>query len=162
MIHKFFVPCHFLVSHVLFPAAPSTGYLKKHWNKAREAVNICEKVAQEAQRQQVDPLLAISVAARETRFRNLTSKKGAQGPLGVIPKYHCDNPKKCDYIKAGVGALKKYLDINKNNYCSTLAQYNRGNNGKCEPGRSEMNYAGDVLHYYELICPLVPELCSEC
>lgn len=162
MIHKFFVPCHFLVNSVLFPPMPSTGYVKKHWNRALKAVLVCEQVAQEAVKQGVDPLLAISVAARETRFRDVTSTKGARGPLGVIPKYHCDNPKKCNYTKAGVSALKKYLELNKGDTCTALAQYNRGNEGKCASGRSEASYASDVLNYYELTCLVAQDLCSEC
>ena len=162
MILKFFDVCQAIVFTATFPTAPSEGYARKHWNNARKAISVCERVAREAQRQHVDPLLAISVAARETRFKDVISSKGARGPLGVIPKYHCPKKGKCDYTKAGISALKKYLDLNGGEVCAALAQYNRGNSGVCEPGRSEFEYAQDVISNYERVCSIAPYLCTNC
>jgi soluble lytic murein transglycosylase-like protein len=164
MTLQFFDICRLLVLTSSFPASPSSSYLKKHWNKAYDRIVVCEKVAREAQKQGVNTVLAISVAARETRFTSTASKKGAQGPMGVIPKYHCPkgSAKGCDFIKAGVSALKKFMMKNGNDLCPAVAQYNRGNTGICKEGRSEFEYAQDVLDYYQRACAEAPSLCAEC
>lgn len=164
MTLQFFDICRLLVLTSSFPATPSSSYLKKHWNQAYQRIVICEKVAKEAQKQNLNVALAISVAARETRFTYSKSNKGAQGPLNILPKYHCPNgsSKNCDLIKEGVATLKKYMQLNENNICKALAQYNRGNDGKCKEGRSEYEYAQDVLNYYERACSEAPYLCAEC
>ena len=117
--------------------------------------------AKEAQRQEVDPALAIAVAYHETRFENITSHKGAQGPLGVLPQYHCPKKGKCDYTKAGILALKKFLNINHQKKCTALAQYNRGLKGKCKQGRSEHKYAQAVLDTFNEIVFFNQESCFD-
>lgn len=131
----------------LITGGPS--YQRKVLRNLQPKMKICAQIYDEATLLNIDPLLAISVGYKESRFKNVVSNKGAQGPMGVIPKYHCPKQGKCDYIKAGVLALKKYLDLNDDDLCKTLAQYNRGGQGKCEEGRSEYYYAKDVLKYYD-------------
>lgn len=133
------------------PDSLSIGYQRKIARNLVPKLQVCKSVYTEAQKHNIDPLLAISVAYRETRFRNVESKKGAKGPMGVIPKYHCPKNKKqkCNYTKAGIHALNTYLELNQYELCPALAQYNRGNKGKCEKGRSEYNYAQDVLKLYK-------------
>ena len=164
MTLEFFDICRVLVFTTAFPSLPSSSYVKKHWNRAYKRLLICEKVAREARKQGVNIPLAAAVAARETRFSNSTSTKGAKGPLGVIAKYHCPKGpiKNCNYIRAGVKALKTYLKLNEHDLCPTLAQYNRGNKGVCKEGRSEYSYAQDVLELYERACAEAPSLCAEC
>ena len=129
----------------------SPSYQRKVLRNLQPKMAICTQVYNEAVQQSVDPFLAISVAYRETRFKNVVSNKGAQGPMGVIPKYHCPKQGKCDYIKAGVHALKRYMTLNKQDICKSLAQYNRGNKGQCKKGRSEYKYAKSVLKLYDLL-----------
>ena len=115
-------------------------------------MKVCTEVAKEAINQNVDPILAVSIAYHESRFSSPTSEKGAKGPLGVIPQYHCPSYGKCDFTKAGITALKKWIKVNKGkSLCKILAQYNRGFDGICKNGRSEYFYAQRVLDtYFEL------------
>jgi len=142
--------CWVIMLNILSPNA-STTYQNKISKSIPSRMKVCTQVAKEAINQKVDPILAVSIAYHESRFSNPTSNKGAKGPLGVLPQYHCPSSGKCDYTKAGIAALKKWLKINKNSKCKTLAQYNRGFSGKCKTGRSEYFYAQRVLDtYFEL------------
>jgi len=142
--------CWIIMLNILSPNA-STSYQNKIAKSLPSRMKICTQVANEAIKQEIDPILAVSVAYHESRFENPTSSKGAKGPLGVLPQYHCPSSGKCDYTKAGISALKKWLEINKYKKCNTLVQYNRGYNGKCKKGRSEYYYAQRVLDtYFEL------------
>ena len=139
------IHCWIILFH-LFGASPS--YNNKIIKRVLPKAHICERIYSEAKKQNVDPLLAISVAWHESRFKNVTSGKGAKGPMGVIPKYHCPKKGKCDYVKAGVSALKKFLG---DDLCTSLAQYNRGLKGQCKKGRSEYGYAKKVLKMYDFL-----------
>lgn len=71
-------------------------------------VSVCEDVAVEAIMQNVDPVLAVSVAWRESSLlRNAKSSKGAVGPMQVLPRFWCKE-KRCNLVKAGIDALKYY------------------------------------------------------
>ena len=71
---------------------------------------VCLDVANEATKQGVDPVLATAVAWRESAFlRKARSSAGAVGPMQVMPRFWCKS-KKCDYIEAGVRALKYYTE----------------------------------------------------
>ena len=71
---------------------------------------VCVEVATEAQAQGVDPLLAVSVAWRESAFiRSARSSAGAVGPMQVLPRFWCKS-KPCDHIEAGVRALRYYTE----------------------------------------------------
>lgn len=129
----------------LIPPTTSLSYQKKISRSIPARMQVCLQVANEAKRQNVDPFLAVSIAYHESRFENITSHAGARGPLGVLPKYHCPKKEKCDYTRAGISALKKFLKLNKGKLCRSLAQYNRGLDGKCKHGRSEYQYAQKVL-----------------
>lgn len=150
---EFFAPC-WVALGLMFTPEPSVSYINKQSRTFAQRLSTCNRVALAAKKQDVDPILAIAVAFHESRFSKPTSSKGARGPLGVIPQYHCPKSKKeCDYTAAGVAALKKFLELNDMNYCAALAQYNRGLDGKCQKGRSEYKYAQYVLtHVYEEIC----------
>jgi len=72
----------------------------------------CMEIAETAEDLGVDPALAVSVAWIESKFyAKAESKRGARGPMQVIPKYHCPDGKLkgCDLIETGVLALQKYL-----------------------------------------------------
>ena len=77
---------------------------------AMEQMSTCLSLVAESQSAEVSPSLIISLGWHETRLLpNRTSNKGAKGPLQVMPKFWCKaNP--CDYTKAGLRALKHYLD----------------------------------------------------
>jgi len=143
--------CWIIMLNILSPNASST-YQNKISKSLPSRMKVCTQVAKEAINQNIDPILAVSIAYHESRFSNPTSSKGAKGPLGVLPQYHCPKTGKCDYTQAGITALKKWLTINKKrSICKALAQYNRGFKGKCKKGRSEYKYAQRVLDtYFEL------------
>ena len=158
---EFFAPCWVALGLVL-PPQPSVSYLHKQSRTFAQRLKVCNRVAQKAISYGVDPALAIAVAFNESRFGKPTSSKGAKGPLGVIPKYHCPKaPQKCDYVDAGVLALKKFIDRNKGNYCEALSQFNRGLDGKCIKGRPEYAYAQYTLGVYAELCDRT-SLCQEC
>ena len=142
--------CWFLLLHLFGnqPHHTSQAYQKKIIHSMPKKLNVCLNVTQNAAKLGIDPILAASIAYHETRLSYAKSSKGAQGPLGVIPKYHCPKNKpveKCNLVKAGILAIEKFLEINRYELCPTLAQYNRGLKGKCTKGRSEYNYAKAVL-----------------
>jgi soluble lytic murein transglycosylase-like protein len=142
--------------------APSKTYLHKVSRTIAERVFICNRIAIESRKKGVDPILALSVGMRESGFTYVTSKKGAQGPLGVLPRYHCkQGAHNCDLIKAGVSALSKFLELNPGSRCKALAQYNRGLKGECAENHSEFYYASDVIEIYNAICSAT-DFCHDC
>ena len=106
---EFFKPCWIALVFMFGPdPAPSKTYLHKVSRTIAERVFICNRIAIESRKKGVDPILALSVGMRESGFTYVTSKKGAQGPLGVLPRYHCkQGAHNCDLVKAGVSALSK-------------------------------------------------------
>lgn len=140
------------VVEMLAPSAASESYNRKIRKSFGARTIVCEAVGRQALEQGVDPMLAIAVAMVESRFTDVLSKKGAKGPMGVIPKYTCPRKGVCNYIEAGVRALKIHLDNNHWDYCQSLAQFNRGVAGVCEEGRSEFRYANAVLDVYAYAC----------
>lgn len=127
-----------------FPQNSTETARKKIIRSLPDRLNVCLEVANKAQILNIDPALATAIAYHESRFSYPTSTKGAKGPMQVITKYHCPKNKKCDLVNAGLNALKKFQNINKN-LCATLAQYNRGLKGKCKKGRSEYQYAQKII-----------------
>ena len=84
------------------------GLLTAEMSSPLKRQSVCEDVMEEADRQGVEPLLAVAVAWRESALtRNAKSSAGAVGPMQVIPRFWCKS-KPCDYIEAGVRALKYY------------------------------------------------------
>jgi hypothetical protein len=74
----------------------------------KSRTEVCEDIAHEAIAQNVDPVLAVAVGWTESAFiRDVRSHKGAVGPMQVIPRFWCKE-KPCDYIEAGIRALKFY------------------------------------------------------
>ncbi len=77
-----------------------------------EAMTTCMQVAIVADRANIDPVYATALAYTESRFRRTAvSSVGAQGPMQVLPQYHCPNGRLrgCDLVAAGVGALGRYM-----------------------------------------------------
>ena len=158
---EFFLPCWIALGS-LFADAPSKSYMHKASKTFAARLHICNTVAQEAERQSVDPILAISIARYESGFtENLTSKRGAKGVLGVMPRYHCPKNSKCNYTKAGIRAIKAVTRLYPDDLCRSLAVYNRGTSGVCKEGRSEYYYATRVIELYEDICSIV-HICETC
>ena len=157
---EFFIPCWILLGQ-MFQDEPSKSYVHKQSRTFAERLHVCNSVGLAARKGEVDPLLAITVSFSETRFTHTPSKKNAKGPLGVIPKYHCDDIEKCNYTDAGIEALRKFLEINEGDRCAALAQFNRGLDGKCEKGRSEYKYATYILGAYADLCAQTG-MCEDC
>lgn len=159
---EFFIPCWIALSSI-FAQPPSKTYFNKVSRTFADRMEICNNVAVAAAKRNHDPILFIAISVTETGFTNTKSKKGAKGPLGVIPKYHCPKKGNCDYINAGIDAFEKAKNyVDSDDLCQTLAIYNRGiEEGKCEKGRSEYNYAQYVIELYEKIC-LLSDHCESC
>lgn len=76
--------------------------------QVRSRQSVCTDVVKEALSQGVDPVLTAAVSFRESAFkRRAVSQAGAVGPMQVLPRFWCKK-KNCDYIEAGVRALKFY------------------------------------------------------
>jgi soluble lytic murein transglycosylase-like protein len=117
--------------------------------RASTQIQTCYDVANIAQQEGLDPILAVAVAFTESRLiPTAESSEGAVGAMQVIPKYCCPNRKKqgCDLIKAGVNTLQR-LKTRHKQWDKTLCHYNNGN--KCYP--SGKGYARHVLAYQRKI-----------
>ena len=136
------------MSYIFSPDA-SISYQKKISKSIPKRMRVCTLIAKEAQKHNVNPILAVALAYHESRFSSPISKAGAKGPLGVITKYHCQN-EPCNLIKAGIHALKKYTKRT-NNTCDAIAQYNSNLDAHCQQNNPATKYAHSVLNlYYEL------------
>jgi len=168
----------------LFVEKTSVGYIDHISKSLPERLKICQAVVREARRQNTDPFLAIAVAFHESKFTNTKSPQNAQGPLGVMMRYHCDQKDKtlCDPITVGVQTLQKYIDLNQGDWCTPLAKFNAGECGRCDtPNASDVpaqcrdkdgvpkwnlfkrshTYANEVYGLYEELCATFNE-CHTC
>jgi len=94
---------------VLICTALLSIHIPLHHSTAMEQMGICLSLVTESQSAGVAPSITTALAWHETRLRaNLTSSKGAKGPLQVIPRFWCKSDP-CDYVRAGLRALKHYL-----------------------------------------------------
>lgn len=173
-----FAACWFLLAKPpLFNKKLHISYVKKVISTVPQRLQTCLAITKEAYRQNVDPLLAITLGFKETTFLNIKSNQNAVGPLGTIMKYHCrqKDKKLCDPIEVGVSTIQKYLDLNPYDMCTALAKYNAGECGTCDiPKEGEVSilcrdsqknpkwrlfeksryYALDVIQMYENLCML--------
>lgn len=120
-------------------------YKKMDPDRGLIQLQTCYNVANIAQEEGLDPVLAVSVAFTESRMiPTAESSEGAVGAMQVIPKYCCPNRKKqgCDLIKAGVNTLQR-LKTRHKQWGKALCHYNNGNT--CYP--SGKGYARLVLAY---------------
>jgi hypothetical protein len=109
-----------------------------------DAQRTCERIADKAIDADVDPVLALAVGVEETRLRStITSEKGARGALQVLPKYWCPKKQPCDYEKAGLQALKYYLDKHGSER-TALTRY-------AGAGKRARQYAERVLRRYKVL-----------
>ena len=100
-----------------------------------KAQAVCVDVAQEAQSQGVPVDEALALAWAESRFTPTVNKKtGARGPMQVLPKWWCKKKQKCDYVKAGVTALKVFKRLFPP-FKNAICHYNSGVQKDC-PSRS--------------------------
>ena len=97
-----------------------------------EQYNVCHAIAGEAVRQSVDPFVVVAIGFVESRYRweDKPNRRGAMGPLQVLPRYHCPGGRRagCDYIEAGVDAYRLCLSRWPD---EPLCHYNSGE--KCYP-----------------------------
>lgn len=118
--------CYFLVLS-LFSSSDSMGYTKKLAQSTEARIETCLLVHEEARRQEVDILLALSIAFHESKFEKdaIASDGKGFGAMQATPRLWCDNKKKenCDLIKAGVTALKQYLVIHDYNEAKAVESY---------------------------------------
>ena len=106
---------------------------------AMEQMSTCLSVVAESQTVAIDPVLSASLAWHETRLHpGLTSRAGAKGPLQVLPRFWC-KAKPCDYIKAGLKALRYYLSKERTER-KAICRYNAGT---CKP--KSWAWAGKVM-----------------
>lgn len=118
---------------------------------------VCVDVAKEADFQGVDPLLAISVAHVESGFRRRAkSSAGAVGPMQVIPRFWCKK-KPCDFIKAGVYALRTYTSSHGES--EGLCRYVSGR--RCSGAKARRRYRDKVLRFKKMITSLHMLICVD-
>ena len=105
-------------------------------------VRNCEKVAQRAEAEHMDPFLMVALGYYESTFMDgVKSRAGAIGYLQVIPKYHCPRGiKKCDTTAAGLRAYRKFYAIT-GSHADALAMYNAGS----KPGKTARRFAKRVI-----------------
>ena len=157
----YFAPC-WIALQFIFSQPPSKSYFNKVSKSFADRMLICSQVGVAAAKRDHDPILFIAIALNETGFTNTPSDKGAKGPLGVVPAYHCPKTGKCDYINAGIDAYDKAEKFTKStDLCKNLAVYNRGPEGLCKAGRPEYGYAQVVIRRYEEICEK-SDSCTPC
>lgn len=87
----------------------------------------CEAIMEAAETHGVDPVLAIAVGWKESRW--LPDAEGSAGEVGamqIVPGYHCpDGLANCDVIDAGVRALGAFTS-RAPSQTSGLCAYNTG------------------------------------
>lgn len=123
----------------------------------KEARRTCERLADKSISNDIDPLLVLSVAVEESRLKNVTSNKGAKGPLQVIPKYWCPKSvrnKPCDYELAGINALKYYL--------RKYGTEREAVTGYAGQGKRARRYAERVLQRYNSLLAILTAVDEEC
>jgi len=99
----------------LFTQDQSVAYSKKLGATFQDRLSTCKLVVKEANAQAVDPILAVSIAFQESKFtKNAIAFDGKGfGAMQATPRLWCEKKKieNCDLIKAGVKALRTYLEI---------------------------------------------------
>jgi soluble lytic murein transglycosylase-like protein len=103
----------------------------------------CVEVAETAQAEGVDPLLAISLAWQESRLTpGRVSSVGAIGVMQIRPQYYCPDGEAegCDTVLGGVRALGAKLE-RYDSEDAALCHYNCGNT--CYEGGRQ--YARDII-----------------
>ena len=110
-----------------------------------QQMSTCLSLVAESQSAGIAPALVTSLAWHEARLLpDRTSSKGAKGPLQVIPKFWCES-EPCDYIKAGLKALKHYLGKEADER-RAICRYNAG---RCIP--SAWDWSGKVMRLTEKV-----------
>ena len=103
--------------------------------EVKSASKVCRDVATEAQRQNVPVDEALALTWAESRFSYEPNKiTGAQGPMQVLPKWWCKKKGKCNYVRAGVTALKTFKKLFPP-FKNAICHYNSGVQEDC-PSRS--------------------------
>ena len=105
------------------------GISKDRFKYSRR-VSWCMEVQRRAEVKGVDPLLVAGLAFHESGFRDVTSRKGAQGVMQVMPDIHCKDGEPCDLIDAGLEYLQYWLSRTKSPV-RAICHYNSGN--RCKP-----------------------------
>lgn len=110
-------------------------------------------VAAEAQRQGLDPALALATASVESNFNpTAVSNKGAMGTMQVMPGTAQDEGFRPNEMlsypqnaEAGVSYLKKQLVATNGNVYEALRRYNAGPDGAARDPQAGADYARKVL-----------------
>ena len=134
---------------VLICTALFSIHIPLHHSTAMEQMGICLSLVAESQSAGVAPSITTALAWHETRLRaNLTSSKGAKGPLQVIPRFWCKSDP-CDYVRAGLRALKHY----RNKEPTVTRAICRYNAGTCIPKAWE--FAESVVRLRDKVSAIV-------
>lgn len=124
-------------------------------------LDIAEKVIAEANRQKIDPNLALAVAYQESRFNpKASSEKGAYGVMQLMPttakSLGVNIMDVDDNIRGGVSYLKSNLDKFDNNKMHAIAAYNAGPNSKFLETKDIKDLPDETLGYIEQINQFYP------
>lgn len=142
--------------------------------KARGSFISPEDVAEEAERQGVDPVLGVSVIKQESGGRpNAKSKAGAEGLAQLMPdtgkymarkkgeRYNPNDP--AQNVRLGIAYLKEQLDTFGGDYPKALAAYNAGPGRVKKAGgvpkiKETQDYVKRIRSGYERIANSLPDL----
>ena len=134
----FYPICEIAVEHIIdisernLNSKLSATYEKKLRDQFPQKIKVCVDIANEALTQNINPILAISIAMHETEFQYMISvpcekkvndkfkrlkrkpKKAdfdrcPQGPLQAIPYFYCPekSAKDCNLVSAGITAISR-------------------------------------------------------
>ena len=124
-------------------------------------LQIAEMVIAEAERQKIDPNLALAVAYQESKLDpKASSQKGAYGVMQLMPNTAKElgvNPLNVDEnIRGGVSYLKSNLNRFDNNPLHAVAAYNAGPNSRFLQTKDFKDLPEETLGYIESINTFYP------
>lgn len=132
-------------------------------------LDIADRVVAEANRQNVNPDLALAIAYQESRFNpKATSNKGAYGVMQLMPEtaksLGVNIMDMDDNIRGGISYLKSNLEKFDNNLVHAVAAYNAGPNSKFLQTKSFSDLPDETVNYIDQInqvYPLEPKKAEE-
>lgn len=125
-----------------------------------EQLNIANKIAAEATRQNVDPDYALALAYQENKFGTATSPKGAIGPMQLMPNtasmLKVDPNNIDENIHGGITYLKQHLDNFGGDKMLSSIAYNAGPNHKYFETHDPKDLPDETLDYIKRIHEIHP------
>lgn len=124
-------------------------------------LDIAERIVAEANKQNVDPNLALAIAYQESRFNpKAQSNRGAYGVMQLMPEtaksLGVNIMDMDDNIRGGISYLKSNLDKFDNNLVHAVAAYNAGPNSKFLETKNFGDLPDETVNYLDQINQVYP------